>query len=57
MQFITIMMITEITSTAAYLVLIPAKSSSLTGVFNADPRWGVGVVILLLWKHFLRRIR
>lgn len=40
MQFITIMMITEITSTATYLVLIPAESSSLTDFFNPEPRWG-----------------
>lgn len=40
MQFITIMMITEIASTAMHLVLIPAKSSSLTDCFNPEPRWG-----------------
>lgn len=40
MQFITIMMITEIASTAMHLVLIPAKSSGLTDCFNPEPRWG-----------------
>ena len=49
-QFLTIMMITQITSAVTNLVHIPNKSSVFTDLFNPDPRWGGRCYHLHLWK-------
>ena len=49
-QFLTIMMITQIASAVTNLVHIPNKSSVFTDLFNPDPRWGGRCYHLHLWK-------
>lgn len=58
MQFISVKMITTVTSGTMYLVHRPAKSSMLADFFNPDPREGgrYGHPHFTGGVHFFRRV-